>query len=188
MRLLPLLALLALTMISFVGFTQDAASSGYSTLGRSAAFSLVTNINNKSNDVINQSNDYIDAADGGLLLAMVSSNGFGTKNNTNYDGLSYLLEMRQPLDSRLFITFTGGSEEQLKRKIDSIKIYGVVDTRFGSHNFTAPKIMPIIMRLEYTDLDIVERSVIGPGAREIVVENLGRNQNNVTKVRISVIR
>ena len=188
MRLLPLLALLALTMISFVGFTQDTASSGYSTFGRSAAFSLVTNINNKSNDSINQSNDYVAATDGNLLLALVSSNGFGTKNSTGYNGVSYLLEMRQPLDSALFLTFTRGTEAGLKAKIASLKLYGMIDTRFGSYNVTPPAVLPVILRLEYSGIDITGRSRIGPGAREILVENLGRNANNVTKVGITVIR
>ncbi|MBI4018099.1 MAG: hypothetical protein HY368_00650 [Candidatus Aenigmarchaeota archaeon] len=180
--------LLAVALISATALSQDTVSSGYYIFGRSAAFSIVSNINNKSNDAIQQGNDYISAADGHLILALVSSSGFGTKNSTNYNGLSYLLEMRQPLDSRLFITFTRATEEGIRKKIDSIRLYGIVDTRFGSYNVTRPDTIPVVMRLEYTDIDIVGRSLIGPGAREIVVENLGKNSNNVTKVQVAVIK
>lgn len=179
---------LLILLLAAAALAQDTASPGYGIFGRSATFSVVTNINNKSNDVINQSNDYVAATDGNLLLALVSSNGFGTKNSTGYNGVSYLLEMRQPLDSVLFLTFTRGTEAGLKAKIASLKLYGMIDTRFGSYNVTPPAVLPVILRLEYSGIDITGRSRIGPGAREILVENLGRNANNVTKVGITVIR
>jgi len=164
-------------------------SSGFNIFGRSARFSFVSSILNKSNDTFGNTNDYAAAFDSaGLFAALVSNNAFGTRTDSNQTGIEWVLEARQPLGAKLFITFTKGNEQQMQRKIDTIKNFGLLDTRFGSYDIKIPEIVPLILRLEYDNIDIVGRAVIGPGPREIVIENVGRNANNVTKVKITVVR
>lgn len=184
MKLVVLLFALLLIGIAFAPYTT---SSAYSTFGKSVSLNLAFNISGRAADNLTNGNDFVAASSSTLVLG-IAANAFGTRYDVNYSSDEYIIESRTPLrDARFFLAFTRGNSSAITSKLDSVKS-GIVGRTFGDFNLTIPRQFDIFLRLEYRDVNILNRMRLGPGSRKIEIRNEGMDDKEVTNVTLDVIR
>lgn len=152
---------------------------GFQTFGRSVQLNMAFHIgDSKDDDIITQNDNYISSQDGNVVLAIVSERAFGTRFSYSRDNL---LEMRVPLSSnRFFLTFTKGNNATIASKLGTID--NILPRRFGDLSYSKPGSFPIFLRLEYSDIDLINGLRWIAGSRELLI----KNENN--RIRMELIR
>ncbi len=159
-----------------------AASSGFNKLGESVSMRLAFHIGaDKSDDSIYSSDNFISAEDS-VLLALVAGNAFGTNYNSTYSPSDYLLELKQPHSNKAFLVMANATNETISDKLPALSGKEILGTRFGSYPTMSPQSFRIFLRLQYEDLDIINRIRIIPGIREIVIRNAGNNEQDLPQI------
>jgi hypothetical protein len=93
--------------------------------------------------------------------------------NTSYSGTAYMLGMSQDeIDNRFLIAFTKGAWGNIDSKAQDAEDYGFVSGAFGDITFTIPEKFPFFVRLEYRNVDLLNRTVFRGPAR-LFVKNSG---------------
>ena len=174
--------ILFIAVLLILQIASAVTSPGFPTFGRSVTMNLAFHIgDNKNDDTITYTDNYISSHDAGVVLALVSNAAFGTR----FSELSedYLLEMRQPLDNRFYLTFTKGNNQTIANKTK----YVIVPRTFGNLAMP-PGQFPLYLRLEYSDIDIINRVRWERGYREIIISNEGKNEKGQHIVSIELIK
>ncbi|MCX6818943.1 MAG: hypothetical protein NT129_02990 [Candidatus Aenigmarchaeota archaeon] len=159
------------------------SSPGFSAFGRSVTMNFAFHIgSSKSNDTITYTDRYISSHDAGAVLALVSSSAFGTSFSELAN--DYKLEIRQPLENNRFLmAFTTGNNQNIASKAN---LSSIIQKTFGELT-KSPTSFPVYLRLEYSDIDIINSIRWGPGSRELIIKNEGES-NNRHKISIELIK
>lgn len=179
-KIILLLAVLALLSFHAAALT-----------GRSARLSIAFSFGSSAADdgIVSQGN-YISAEENNTVLAIVSSGKTPETANESYSSSAYLLYMNQSLEgNRFLIAFTNGTNTTISSKLAALG-----NRRIPGRTFTAalpppsPSSFPTFAKLVYEDVDITTRTRWAAGAREIVIENEGKNAQGMPKISIKVIK
>lgn len=179
--------LLVAMLMAGMAFSAYVQSPSYNTLGRSVSISMSFNITGRTSDNLTGSNDFVAASSPNAVLALVST-GFGTRYDVDYSSDEYAIESRAPAGSaRFFLVFAPGNSTVVSGKIESLKIKPLPGRTFGSRSITEPESREIFLRLEYRDVNILNRLRLGPGSRKIEIRNEG-SSNGITNVSIEALK
>ena len=163
---------------------------GFSGFGRSVLMNLAFHIASRTGDVFNSSNEYVLSQNNNVTLALISagSQSFGSRINETYSANDYLFEMKQGIEgNRFLLVFTKGNWQTIKNKIPVVNEDKILTKTFGDLDYSVPDTFPLSLRLEYTDIDIINRTVWS-GSGELIIKNQGLNARGIPTISIDVLR
>jgi len=183
MKAAGVIAIVIFIAMLLVQLSFAISSPGFNSFGRSVTMNFAFHIgNSKSNDTITYTDRYISSHDEVAVLALVSGSAFGTSFSELVN--DYKLEIRQPLENnRFFLAFTAGDNQSIASKAN---LSIIIPKTFGELT-KSPTSFPVYLRLEYSDIDIINSIRWGLGPRELIIKNEG-DINNRHKISIELIK
>jgi hypothetical protein len=153
------------------------ASPLYSTDGSSVSMTLAL----AAGGNVTGSDDFAAYSSNGAVLALASPRAFGTR----YD--AGMIELRKPRTERFFLVFTRGDSQTIAGKMESLRLNRMVGSTFGDLEARQADSSPVFLRLEYSDVNILNSAYLGPGSRSIRIRNDGFD-GAVTNISFEVER
>ncbi len=90
-------------------------------------------------------------------------------------------------DNRFLATVTNATYLDVEDRFSMIDIARMVSTTFGNFAVNIPERYPIILRLEYDDIDI-EGNLLWSGLGDLIMKNNGLNTRELPRVGIGLVR
>jgi hypothetical protein len=155
--------------------------------GRSVKMNMAFHIGaSKSDDALERNDTYVFASDGATAGMIFSgSQDFGTEIKDS--GADYSLQLKQSLQgNEFYVLFTQSDKSQVLGKIAGINKDMLLSKTFGDFPEVAPKSFPVFIRLDYYDIDLLNKTEIGRG--DLVIKNEGRNERGMPIVSMVMRR
>ena len=179
--------LLILVIIIFTSPSiAEVTSSGFNTTVNTVGLRLGFNIDNKTNDAITTSNQYITSEGSGITVAITSSGGLGTKSDIDFSTNDYSIELRDKIDNRFIISFVNGSSNDVTDKLDSFPNRQIPTFAFGTLAYNIPPLFPLFFRLDYDSINIISRLRIPTGVSKILISNLGKDSRDLNQISMVI--
>jgi len=180
--------ILPVFIIAFVllsSFPAEAAtSSGYNTFGRSVETVFAFHIGAlKDNDAVTLNNRFVLAEDG-IVAGLYSPRAFGTRTSATV--ADNIFRLRQPLERNSFVIFFTNSTNQTFEK--SVENSPTIPRKtLGLFSPVIPEMFSIFVRLQYSDIDIVDKTRWISGSRQLRIFNNGLDNASLPMISIGMI-
>ncbi|MBI3190090.1 hypothetical protein HYZ41_00125 [archaeon] len=120
---------------------------------------------------------FISAERGTSVLGLVfaGSEFINVKLNTSYSATAYMLGMSQDeINNRFLLAFTTGVWGNIDSKTSDVESFGYISKVFGDVTFTQPETFPFFIKLEYRNVDLLNRTIFRGPAR-FFMTNTGKS-------------
>ncbi|MBI5061179.1 MAG: hypothetical protein HZB67_02595 [Candidatus Aenigmarchaeota archaeon] len=175
-------------LILFIFVVILASSSSLAGYGRSVKMNLAFHIgDSKSNDEINYGNKYAivnDSVAAGLLFS--GAEVFNTSVNTGYSSSDNMLQLKQSLDgNKFYIVCAKSNFSGVYSKVSQIDKDRLLAKTFSGYEQTKPRVFPVFIRLEYENVDILNKTDIKRGT--LLVKNEGKDERGLWRISLAVV-